>query len=524
MPTIKASKEYMQRKLKADVNEILEKAFLYAKAEGEEKDEYIEFEVGDTNRPDLWSQQGLVRALKPFFGIEEGLPKYKFSKPKVSINVDRKVRRIRPYIKAIVVRNACFDLENLVHVQSKLDESFGRKRKKVSIGLYDASKLKTLRYTTLPPSKIKFVPLGCDEEMNAKEILKKHEKGIAYGHLIASSKEWPVLIQGDEIISMPPIINAAEYSLTEKTKDVLIEATGTDENAVELATIVLATAIAEDGGKLEQVKIAGVDFPTNVNERMRVKLEYIDRMLGLGLTKPEITDALLKMRYGVRWYKDEVEVTIPIYRRDIMHAVDVIEDIAIGYGYDRITPLPLEDFSEGALLPRTKFINLVREIMIGSGAQEVLNFILSDEETQMKRCLKLSNPITKRFSCVRAWLLPGILAFLANNKTREYPQKVFEVGICYDKGEKHKLCFAYASSDATYTLGRQHLEALLRNLGMKFKLKESNHEFLIPGRQVDVFVKGKKVGFLGEVHPALLEKFDLQMPVVVFELNLEEVK
>jgi phenylalanyl-tRNA synthetase beta chain len=179
----------------------------------DEKENLMSIEIKDTNRPDIWNIEGLTRALRGFLGIEEGLKEYKVGKPLVDIYVDARLDTIRPYIGCATVKGVKLTdtiIRGLMHLQDKLDQSYGRNRQRTSIGLYDFNLIaQPLQYKVAKPTEISFVPLACEEKMSLKEILRKHPKGLEYGHIVNKHPVYPILLDADnKVLSFPPIINS----------------------------------------------------------------------------------------------------------------------------------------------------------------------------------------------------------------------------------------------------------------------------------------------------------------------------
>jgi len=265
----------------------------------------------------------------------------------------------------------------------------------------------------------------------------------------------------------------------------------------------------------------------------------MNEVLGLKLKHKETVELLERARYGiVKSRKNTLTVEIPCYRVDIMHPIDVVEDVAIAYGYNNIKPTWRRLPTVGGITSEQEFCNVVREIMIGLGFQEVLTYTLTNPENlftkmnmkQGKR-VELANPKILNMTCLRSWLLPSLLEFLSHNVHVEYPQKIFEVGyaVVPDEGRENrtrdieKLACVAAHPNASFTEAKAALDALFLNLGKRIELEEGNHPSFIDGRVGNILVEGKLVGFIGEVHPQVLEAWKIENPTAAFEINLEKI-
>ncbi|MEM2935011.1 MAG: phenylalanine--tRNA ligase subunit beta, partial [Candidatus Thermoplasmatota archaeon] len=281
------------------------------------------------DRPDMLSVEGIARALKNFIGIEKGIKKYKIEKSDVFLKVEKSVKSVRPYIVGCLIKDIKFNsdsIASLMELQEKLHFSVGKNRKKVAIGVHDFDKVEQpFVYKGVKPDEIRFIPLAKDEEMNLREILKKHEKGIAYAHLLEGKDFYPVIIDKHErVLSFPPIINGQLTAVTEKTENIFVDVTGTDEKAVKDALIIISTSLAERGGKIYQVKIKD-DIekytPEFENSKNELEIKYIKKLLGFD-EKEKIVEALQKMGHEACIEGDRIIVSSPPWRIDILHKID----------------------------------------------------------------------------------------------------------------------------------------------------------------------------------------------------------
>lgn len=557
MPTIEIDYEDFQRLLRVELPKTAEEIDeLLSYVKGEVRllsEEEIHIEIKDSNRPDLWNVEGLARALQGFLGIERGLKRYVVTGSSgVEVHVDSMLKDIRPYIACAVVKDVRLNDVNIreaMHIQDKLDQTYGRKRRRTSIGLYDFDLVSPpLYYGAAKPNEVSFAPLGFEEKMTLKEILEKHPKGVEYGHIVLTDAVFPILLDSEnKVLSFPPIVNSNDLGrITEKTRDVLIEVTGTRHDTVLNTLTIVALSLAGRGGKIYS---AAVHYPygeTRVvvtpqlkTQAMKIDMAYVNKVLGLKLTVREAAKLLERARYGTTEVgKESVTVDIPCYRIDIMHPIDIVEDIAIAYGYNRIKPQWRRLPTTGRIAPEREFCDLTREIMVGLGFQEVLTFTLSNPENlfvkmnqRPEKVVEISNPKMLTFTCLRNWLLPSLMGFLSHNTHVEYPQRMFEVGyaVVFDKKKEtqtrsiEKLACVTIHPNANFTEAKSVLDALFLNLGIQDDIKESKHSSFIEGRIGRILVNDKVVGIIGEIHPNVLEAWKLENPTAAFEINLNKI-
>ena len=512
------------------------------------EEDTLEYEATH-DRPDLFSAEGLARAIKGLMKLELGIRKFPIKEGNIRIMVEEVP--YRPFIACAVVRNVQLGeeaLRQLMQLQEKLHLTYGRNRRKASIGLYDLDTITPpIYYKAISKERIRFIPLDMNKEMSADEILHNHPKGIEYREILLGKHRYPLLFDSEgKVLSMPPIINSEDTKVSVRTRNVFIDVTGTDINAVLGILTIMTTSVVEraSGGYIETVIISypseTIISPILKEEKVNLSTSYANKILGLSLSPDEICEYLLMMRFNAEVLsQDEVKVTVPCYRMDILHPIDLVEEVAMAYGFDNLIPeLPEDHVTIGKVNPIELFSQKIREIMAGLGFQEVANYMMSNKEILLKRMrlkstplVEVKNPVSERFSALRNWLLPGLLYVLSMSKGCGYPQRIFEVGdvALIDlslenrvKEERH-LAAVIASSKVTLVDALVILDALARTLGVTFKYitPEKVHPSFIEGRYGKIFLNTKEIGFVGEVHPEVLLNFNLEVPVTAFEIRLD---
>ena len=509
-------------------------------------DEEIIIEV-TSDRPDMFSSEGVARSLKGLLEIEMGPPIYEVydAKEGYDIFVDPSVNAVRPYIACAAVVGCELGDEGfrqIIQLQEVLHKTHGRGRRKFAIGLHNLDVIKPpIMYIAKKFDDFSFKPLDSDREMSGHEILELHSKGIEYGWIIKDKGIAPLLIDSNEnILSMPPIINSDLTKVTPETKNLLIDVTGTDLRAVEMALTILATNLAERGGKIIKFVVHYGDKtlvePPLSYKLLMVSREELVKITGLDEPIDVIVKCLKKMRLGATIKGDVLEVFVPPYRVDVISAVDVAEDYAMGYGYDKIEPIIPPITTQGAELKITAFTRLCRELMIGYGFHEVVSYMFSsdkklDDAGIRDKRVKVLRPVSSDYTCLRTSLIPSLLSFLSENTHVEYPQKIFEVGdvILIDDRVDVKAISdrRLAALHADYKVGYEDIQAVLysfmRLLNVRFEVEPHDMELMIKGRCGKVKVRNIDIGFLGEINPEVLLKFGLQVPVAAFEISISKI-
>ncbi len=515
-------------------------------------DKEIQIEVFP-NRPDLLSYHGFKRSFLSFLGKKTGLKSYKLYRPEKNyvVKIDSSVKEVRPYTVCAIIKGIKFDderIKELIEVQEKLHITIGRKRKKAAIGIYPLEKIRLpITFKAVEPDQIRFMPLDSDREMSGLEILQKHSAGKEYAHLLAGKAKFPIFEDADkQILSLPPIINSHRTGkVTGKTRDVFVECSGFDLDTLKMCLNILVTTMADMGGKIYQMEISrglrSKEVTPNLDPgKMRLLIKDINKLLGLDLKEKESKQLLEKMGYGCSIVKNSLEVNIPAWRTDILHPVDLIEDIAIAYGYDNFVPEIPEISTIGDPDGKAIIKKKMAEILSGIDALEVSNYHLTSKKDQTEKMgvsekkadfIDIAESKTD-YNELRGNITHYLLKNLSENVDAEYPQKIFEMGKVFKlKGDKiiEKEMLAMAVSPGNFTEIKQVLEYVLRMAGKSKDLKgseplsEIRPDWFIEGRTEEIFWKGKSIGFLGEIHPKILRNWKIKMPVALFEIEIEDL-
>lgn len=500
------------------------------------------------NRPDNLSVEGVARSFKGFIGQETGLPKYNVDKSDEIVTVDSEVAEIRPYIAFAKIDNVDFSGDKLKYImdfQENLHWVIGRDRKKVAIGIHNADVVNgPFKYIATPKNENAFIPLEKDEKMTPSSILTDHEKGVDYAHLIEKFDKYPLILDKDDnVLSMPPIINGELTKLKEDTHNIIVDVTGTDERAVNQTLNIICCSFAEVGGEIKSMEVKYEDksiiSPDLTPQERIVHVDTANELIGgTTLTAKEIKDLLLKARFDAEVINDnEVNAIIPAYRVDILHEVDIVENIAVQYHINAIEA-ELPDINTVAYENNWfKAESTIREVMIGLGFQEVMSLMLTNEDahyTKMnqieKQHVQVAKPITIDRTMIRTSLINSLMEFLEDNKHEDLPQKIFEIGdvLYLDETKENKtvagkkLAGLICHSSANFTEIKSVVTSILSNLGYEMKISDSENKTFIEGRVADVEGKSEKgniEGFFGEISPEVITNFTLEYPVIGFEIE-----
>jgi len=493
------------------------------------------------DRPDLASVEGIARASSAFFGFQTGLKRYDIKKSDVELTVDPSVKKVRPYVVTALVKNVTMTdelIKSLMDLQEKLHMGLGRNRKKIAIGVHNFEPIEPpFTYRAVDPNSVQFVPLNKVESMTMTEILKNHEKGVDYAHILQDFDKHPLIVDKyNNVLSYPPIINGSLTEVTPFTTELFIDVTGTDEKAINYALNIVVTALAERGGQIYSTVVKDESkiyiTPDLTPKEMSLSVDYANRILGTHLNTKEMESCLAKMGYNTKKVNDKkINILVPAWRADILHEIDIVEDIAKGYGYENFESDFPTSLTFGRTLENHKLHEALRNIMIGLGFNEVTTFTISNEDDEYKKIglsektrVKIENPIGEEFSCLRSGLIPSLLKILNENRHHPLPQQIFELGIVIDKKFKNKYNLAFAKIDAkaNFTECKSLAEAVIRDIGLDFKIRNFDHPGFIEGRCAAIIKDSREIGFFGELHPKTISNFELEYPIIALELKADK--
>ncbi|MBN2874895.1 MAG: phenylalanine--tRNA ligase subunit beta [Spirochaetales bacterium] len=518
----------------------------------------IKIELNDTNRPDLWSTAGIARQLR----VRDGgtIPEYPFfsregdERPsEYTLLVDSSIQKLRPYMAGFVIAGKPIDdamLRDAIQTQEKLCANFGRKRRVLSMGMYRIDLIKwPISYKGVQPDAVSFVPLQMDEPMTLRRILAEHPKGKEYGHIIADSPTYPILVGADDgVLSMAPIINSADIGAVQVgDRDILVEFSGTDMATVALATSIVACDFADAGYEIRPLRVEydfdtpfgrAVTFPYYYQTPASVDAGRISKLLGESIGPEKAIEALARMGVRAEAHGQHVRAWPPEYRDDFIHAVDLVEDVMIGRGMASFKPERPRDFTIGRLSPIESFTRKAKDVMVGLGYQEMIYNYLGSGKDYIERMnssadsiIRISNPMTENFEYVRPSILPGLLQSASVSSKAPYPHRIFEAGKVafldeaqnYGTSTRQRLGFLCSHQMADYNELAGVVSALLYYLGEDYTVEDGDDPRFLHGRQARILVQGVNIGVFGELHPAVLENWGINMPSVACELDLDSL-
>ncbi|KAJ3710437.1 phenylalanyl-tRNA synthetase subunit beta [Lentinula raphanica] len=555
------------------------------------------------NRYDLLCIEGISRALKVFLGKAKA-PRYRLVYPPkgeadlLTVTIHPETKRVRPLFACAILRNIKFtprSYASFIDLQDKLHQNICRRRQLVAIGTHDLDTLKgPFRYEARAPKDIKFAPLNKEQEYTAEELMTLYESDkqlSRYLHIIRDAPVYPIIYDAeDRVLSMPPIINSNHSKITLNTTNVFIDVTATDQTKLDIVVNMVATMFSEycsEPFTIEPVKMilpdGTVKISPDLSERkMSAHASYVNSCTGLSLKSDEVANLLSKMSLfptlSTTTNADEIEVSIPPTRPDILHECDIMEDAAIAYGFNNLPDTFPPTTTVGQPSAINKLSDIVRMEWALAGWIEVLpltlcsleeNFDFLNHEDDNNTAVKIANPKTLEFQVVRTTLIPGLLKTIRENRSHSLPLKIFETGDVVFKdlkrerqsrNERHAAaiwCNKTAGFEIVHGVFDRAMKMLeiprISNSDSKaetgYYLKETSDPMFFPGRAATIYYRvpphkrkstleklkqdAKAVfnvhedmvlGTLGILHPSVLEKFDIQYPCSAVEFTLEPFK
>ncbi|EMA31324.1 phenylalanine--tRNA ligase subunit beta [Halobiforma nitratireducens] len=531
--------------------------------EGRTEDGAFELEFAP-DRLDRLSVEGVARSLRYHYGDSRGVHVPSTNSADWTIEVDESVPADRPYVTGAVIRDVDLDeesLDSLIQLQEKLHATMGRKRAKGAIGIHDLTMLKgsaategnpTIEYVGVEPEADTFVPLDADAEMTPAEVLEDHPTGQTYADLVSEYERYPAIYDDLGLFSFPPVINGRRTEVSTDSRDLFVEMTGTDQWTIDKMLNIVCYALAARGATIEDIEVSYKDHdlvrPDLSTKTKTVPHERIETILGIDLDPDEVID--LAERSGLEAERNEgeagnlvYEVTIPPYRVDVLHPLDVIDDLGRAYGFNELEPCYPDVGTVGGRHERSRLERATREQLVGLGFEDLLNFHMINEAENFERLdvapgsdaygagepTTIKEVYSEDYTMLRTWVMPSLLMVLERNTHRSYPQYLSEIGFTArlddsentGVSENRHVGAVLASHDAGYEDAKARLQALCRQFDVDLETPPTEHPTFISGRTASVVIDGEEVGVIGEVHPAVLVEHDLEVPVAAFEFDLE---
>ena len=384
------------------------------------------------------------------------------------------------------------------------------------------------------------------------------QKLKAFVPLIGDSLVYPVIYDAQRtVLSLPPIINGAQSAISLSTKNVFIECTATDLNKANIVLNMMVTMFSQYCAQPFTVEAVDVVdalgttavFPNVSCRTVEAEMEFVNRCSGLSLSAQEAARLLARMQLSAvaDATGQKLVVSVPPTRPDVLHAADVMEDVAISFGFNNIPKSVPPTVTTGRALPLNTLSDLLRSEVAMAGFTEVLTWVLCSHDDNFdnvqtkddgRTAAIVANPAASDFQVVRSSLLPGVLRTLGHNKDAALPVRLFELGDVVlldpqrDVGARNsrRLLALYSNTKAGFEVVHGLLDRVMEVLHISMHETAGYHTRAgvseesgpwLPGRIAEVLFRGVRVGTMGVVHPDVLEKFDIAHPCSALELDIE---
>jgi phenylalanyl-tRNA synthetase beta chain len=567
MPVVDVDPDELRRftgREKSD-DELLSNLFeLGLEFEGETDEGLLQLEF-EADRLDRLSVEGVARSLRYQYGDDRGVYVPHANDPDWTIAVDSSVPDERPYVTGAVIRGLDLTeegLDSLIQLQEKLHATMGRGRAKGAIGIHDLTMLKgqaqmdgrenSIIYRGIDPNGDTFVPLDSDAEFTPAEVLADHPTGETYADLVADYERYPAIYDDLGLFSFPPVINGRRTEVGTDSRELFVEMTGTDQWTIDRMCTIICYALDARGATVERVTVEypdrTLDRPDFAVAEKTVSHDQIERALGVSLDERDVVDLLERSGLDADAGGDDLayDVSIPPYRTDVLHPVDVIDDIGRAYGFNNLAPEYPDVSTVGGRHERSRRERAIRDTLVGMGFEDLLNFHLTGETENFDRMglapddetfgaaepATIAEPYSRDYGIVRTWALPSVMMVLENNTHRSYPQDLAEVGLAAhvdstantNVAERRHVAGVLARTDASYEDAKGRLAALARAFDVELATPATEHPSFIDGRAASVVLDGERAGVIGELHPEVLVEHGLEVPVAGFEFRADALR
>ena len=546
--------------------------------EGETEEGEFQLEFAP-DRLDRLSVEGIARSLRYHYGDTRGVYVPDTNGADWTIEVED-VPEERPYVTGAVIRGVDLDedaLGSLIQLQEKLHATMGRKRAKGAIGIHDLTMLKgasvreddgrgdddasdvaaglpqtsnSITYTGIGADEDTFVALDDDAERTPGEVLTEHPTGEQYADLLAAYETYPAIYDDIGLFSFPPVINGRRTEVTTDSRELFVELTGTDQWTIDRMCAIICYALDARGATVEDVVVEYPDAelvrPDFEVQTKHIEHDRIETLLGIDLDPDEVVGLAERAGLDAELDGEEYRVEIPPYRVDVLHPVDVVDDVGRAYGFNELVPRYPDAGTIGGRTEESRLEAAARQALVGAGFEDLLNFNMTSEAENFER-MRLSpdddavgaaepatipEPYSEDFTILRTWALPSLATVLENNTHRSYPQDLVEIGFAAHVddteetgvAERRTVAAVLARHDASYEDAKARLQALCEEFHVELATPPTDHPSFIDGRTASVVVDGEAVGVIGELHPGVIVDHDVEVPVAGFELELEALQ
>lgn len=499
----------------------------------------IEHEDGDMvrieyspNRPDYSTVWGMALGLQGLLDVQTGPYQTIIHDSDMHLMADDSILNIRPAITSVAARNGTLNRDaigQIISMQEDLHNGLGRQRKRLAIGLHDMDTLQfPLRYMAVDRD-VSFPPLGRSDAIPIHRIIDDTPQGVSYGSLLADGPVPVIMDNHNTILSMPPIINSNHTTITESTRNILVDVTGQERRDVENAIAIISTTLQAAGFEIHVVHVSGVGNRTPPFDTTTIHADAAtaNRLLGLNMTSEDMIRYLRRCRLDAQIKNGEISCQVPAYRFDMLGPMDVIEELALGYGIHNMEPQEPPIGVAGYAHPEAIQLLCLDRIMTGLGYTQVINSSLTREETAhiwgVEGMMRVADSKSSGHNTLRKFLLPGLLECLSRNIHEPYPHRLYETGMVFsDMKESMHLCVVSAYNSASYSDIKAVLESVMSSMGGKVSTPPYDERPFKYGHAARILYGDTPRGYVGEISEDILAGLRMRggISVAAFEMEV----
>ncbi|WUR04888.1 phenylalanine-tRNA ligase beta subunit (FARSB) [Vairimorpha necatrix] len=478
-------------------------------------------------------------------GLSNSLHSYLFNKQFIDIKllpsqfeIKKKYFKKRSCVASAIIKNFSFDkisYDSFISYQEKLCGSLGRNRSLVSMGTHDLDKISwPVTFKSIKKNVLDFVPLNCKKQVQNLEEHFKDDKNISKYLQYLDDDEYVVFEDNNnDVISVPPVINSNKTKISLDTRNILVEVTGTNSYKVNTCLKMLLSAFRTE--EMYSVNITGEEIEKTNEKIYTLTLEEVYKELNIKIDIDTLENLLIKMMYQVIKVDDKsLNIIVPSIRQDVIHKADIIEDIAICYGYNNIKMIMPDLSTIGSENRLNKFSDKLRLEMSMLGFIEVYTMVLvsrTDDKFEKSSAL-VENYKSLECEVVRNSLYPGLLKSVSSNLHCKIPIKIFELGDVVNLSKNDVGAANRRMLSCLFVGNKSHLEeiqgpmtTILEKCGIKnFQFENFyNEKKYLKNQSAVLKINGEVYGSIGVCSGDVMNRYKIPYSGSMFELDIEKI-
>ncbi|MEG2245923.1 MAG: phenylalanine--tRNA ligase subunit beta [Peptostreptococcaceae bacterium] len=525
-------------------------------------DALIEFEI-TSNRPDCRSILGIAREAAVTLGKEL---KY----PEITVKESDEAMNFEIDIQTDLCKRYCGRVVKNVKVEPS---PYWMQRRLIEAGIRPINNIVDITNYVMLEQGQPLHAFDLDKVGDNKMIVKCAEEGEKFVTLDGVERELTsdmiVVTNGKTTLDLAGIMGGENSEISESTTSILLEGAnfakeniraaskklglrteassrfekGVDVNLTEVAINRAAQLIEELGcGTVLNGMIDNYPKKQEI-QKIVVNPERINKLLGVNVSMDQFINILENLEFKCNLIaSDKLELEVPSFRLDIQEDADILEEIARIYGYDNIPAATLEgNATAGVKTDKQKFMDKIKSNAIAVGLNEILTYsfvsprgvdkINLDSNDEKREFVKIINPLGEETSVMRTTLIPNMLNVISTNSAHKVEEVyAFECGNTFKPQEglpveTKKLAIGMYGKEVDFFTIKGAVETVLKNIGFNgYEIEpETKNLTFHPGRCAKLVYNNICIGTFGELHPDVLENYDLNQRVYIAEINVDLV-